>query len=109
MSYKIKSRIWIESDDGMVLGNGRVRLLKAILATGSVSQAAKSIGMSYKKAWNMVDALNNKAEETVVLKSAGGKDGGGTIITDYGKQMIKQFEEANEKTIAYINQLKLFG
>ena len=106
MSYKIKSRIWIECDEGMFLGNGRVRLLKAIDDTGSLSKAAKSIGMSYKKAWNLIDAVNNKAKETVVVRSAGGKDGGGTIVTDYGKALIKQFEEVNAQTIAFINQLK---
>ena len=96
------------SDEGMFLGNGRVQLLKAIENTGSVSQAAKSLGMSYKKAWNLIDAVNNKAQEAVVLKSAGGKDGGGTILTAFGKKMIKQFDEVNAQTIAFINQLKTF-
>jgi molybdate transport system regulatory protein len=109
MNYKIKSRIWIECEEGMFLGNGRVQLLKSIAECGSVSQAAKNLGMSYKKAWNLVDAVNNKAKETVVLRSAGGKDGGGTLLTEYGKQLIKQFEDANAKTIAFINQLNIVG
>ena len=105
MSYKIKSRIWIESNNEMFLGNGCVKLLKAIDDIGSLNKAAKSIGMSYKKAWNLVDAVNSKAKETVVLKSVGGKDGGGTELTPYGKELIRQFEEVNAKTIAFINQL----
>ena len=109
MSYKIKSRIWIESDDGMFLGNGRVRLLKAIDETGSLSKAAKSIGMSYKKAWNLIDSVNKHAEQTVVEKSTGGKDGGGTEVTAYGKELIAQFDALNTDTISFINQQKSFG
>ena len=50
MEYKIKSRIWIEVDGEILLGEGRVSLLKAIEKTGSLSKASKSLGMSYKKA-----------------------------------------------------------
>ena len=109
MSYKIKSRIWIESDEGMFLGNGRVRLLKAIDETGSLSKAAKKMSMSYKKAWNLIDSVNKHAEQTVVKTSTGGKDGGGTEVTDYGKALIAQFEALNAETISFINNQKDFG
>lgn len=109
MNYVTKSRIWIECESGMFLGNGRIRLLKAIDETGSVSQAAKRIGMSYKKAWHLIDAVNTNAKKTVVLRTAGGKAGGGTTLTEYGKSLIKQFEEANRKTIEFVNQLNDFN
>lgn len=107
--YKIKSRIWIESDDGMFLGNGRVKLLKAIDETGSLSKAAKAIGMSYKKAWNLIDSVNKHAQQIVVEKSTGGKDGGGTKVTEYGKELIAQFDALNAETISFINRQKYFG
>jgi molybdate transport system regulatory protein len=107
--YKIKSRIWIETEEGMFLGNGRIRLLKAIDETGSLNKAAKLIGMSYKKAWNLIDSVNNPAVEEVVSKSIGGKDGGGTHVTPYGKKLISQFEQLNQETITFINQSESFG
>ena len=61
--YKIKSRIWVEAGDNVLVGEGRVKLLKAIEIEGSLSKAAKSIGMSYKKAWTLVDAVNKSAKE----------------------------------------------
>ena len=106
--YKIKSRIWIESEEGILLGNGRVKLLKEIDATGSLSKAAKNLGMSYKKAWKLIDSVNKHAEQEVVSKSIGGKDGGGTSLTEYGRKLIAHFEKMNEATIDFINQNKAF-
>ena len=96
MKYKIKSKIWIEVDGQIMLGEGRVRLLKAIKETGSLTKAAKTLNMSYKKAWGLVDAVKSMAKKSVVTKSVGGKNGGGTILTEYGERLIKIFEEINE-------------
>lgn len=109
MSYKVKSRIWIEGEDGMFLGNGRVRLLKAIDETGSLSKAAKTMKLSYKKAWNLIDSVNSNAEEPVVTTSTGGKDGGGAEVTPYGKKLIQQFEDLNSDTITFLNKENPFG
>ncbi len=105
--YKIRSRIWIEVDDTMLLGEGRVKLLKAIEEHGSLSKAAKSIGMSYKKAWTLVDAVNKSAKEAVVTKTIGGQQGGGTIVTPYGKQLVEAFENINKNCWEFLDlQLK---
>ena len=90
--FKIKSRIWIENKESIFLGEGRIQLLKAIETEGSLSKAAKSLNMSYKKAWNLIDAINKTAPNPIVEKSTGGSGGGGTIITPYGKKKISQFE-----------------
>ncbi len=92
MEYKIKGRIWIEADGNILLGKGRVSLLKAIEATGSLSKAAKSLGMSYKKAWTLIDAVNKYAEQPVTTSNIGGKGGGGATLTPYGKKLIRNFE-----------------
>ena len=73
MHYKIKSKIWIESNGKILLGEGRVQLLKAIKETGSLSKASKKLNMSYKKAWGLIDAVNSIAEKEVVIKNIGGK------------------------------------
>ena len=103
MNYKIKSRIWIEVDDNVLLGEGRVRLLKAIDKTGSLSKAAKSLKMSYKKAWTLVDAVNKSANKPFIITTIGGKNGGGAQLTEYGKTMIDAFEEINRDCWKYLD------
>ncbi|MCA0133173.1 winged helix-turn-helix domain-containing protein [Winogradskyella alexanderae] len=104
MSYKIKSRIWIESDKSVFLGEGRVKLLKAIGETGSLSKAAKSLNLSYKKAWSLLDAVNKSAKRPVTTNHIGGKGGGGTELTDYGKSLIFTFDEINKNCWAFLDQ-----
>ncbi len=104
MNYKIKSRIWIEADGNILLGEGRVSLLKAIEITGSLTQAAKSIGMSYKKAWYLIDAVNSRAEKPVTTSSIGGKGGGGAKLTAYGKSLVNTFDTINENCWKFLDE-----
>jgi molybdate transport system regulatory protein len=104
MKYKIKSRIWIEADDNILLGEGRVALLEAIEETGSLSKAAKSLKMSYKKAWSLIDALNSRAERPVITTSIGGKGGGGAKITPYGKALINAFNTVNKNCWKFLDE-----
>ena len=104
MKYSIKSRIWIEVDGEILLGEGRVQLLKAIAKTGSLSKAAKSMGMSYKKAWSLIDAMNARAEKAVVDSAIGGKKGGGSTLTDYGHSLIEVFERINGKCWQFLDE-----
>lgn len=103
MNFKIKSRIWIEADGKVLLGEGRVKLLKAIIEMGSLSKAAKSLQMSYKKAWTLIDAINKSADELVVVTSIGGSGGGGAQITPYGLKMINTFDEINKGCWEYLD------
>lgn len=104
MEYKIKSRIWIEADGHILLGEGRVSLLKGIEETGSLSKAAKSIGMSYKKAWSLIDAVNSRAQKPVITTSIGGKGGGGTELTSYGKSLVRTFEKINKSCWKFLDR-----
>ena len=103
MNYKIKSRIWIEEGDNVLLGEGRVRLLKAIDKTGSLSKAAKSLQISYKKAWTLIDAVNKSSRQPVTVTSIGGEGGGGAILTEYGKKLIIAFDEINKNCWNYLD------
>ncbi|NNC49123.1 MAG: LysR family transcriptional regulator [Flaviramulus sp.] len=103
MNFKIKSRIWIESEENVLLGEGRVHLLKAINKTGSLSKAAKSINLSYKKAWKLLDSVNKSAKHPVTVNSVGGKGGGGAELTDYGKSLVKAFDEINKNCWAFLD------
>ena len=104
MEYKIKSRIWIEAGDNVLVGEGRIKLLKAIDATGSLSKAAKSLKMSYRKAWLLVDSINKSSEQPIVDSSVGGVNGGGTIVTEYGKAIIAAFEKINKDCWTFMDQ-----
>ncbi|MBP0904882.1 winged helix-turn-helix domain-containing protein [Mariniflexile gromovii] len=104
MSYKIKSRIWIECNEHVLLGEGRVQLLKAIDETGSLSKAAKTLNLSYKKAWNLIDSVNKSAKKPVTINSTGGKGGGGAELTEYGKALILVFDEINQNCWEFLDQ-----
>jgi len=104
MEYKIKSRIWIEADKNVLLGEGRVRLLKAVHETGSLSKAAKSLEMSYKKAWTLIDAVNKSANKPVVITSIGGQGGGGAKVTEYGLKLIQVFEDINKSCWNHLDE-----
>ena len=88
---QLKFKIWVESDDEMFLGNGRVNLLQAIGEHGSISAAAKHIGLSYKKAWEQVDHMNALSPEPLVERSTGGAGGGGTLLTEQGEKLVQEF------------------
>ena len=104
MDYKIKSRIWIESENNVLLGEGRVQLLKAINETGSLSKAAKSINISYKKAWGLLDSINKSAKKPVTINSIGGKGGGGAELTQYGKALILAFDDINKNCWEFLDK-----
>ncbi|GAA3590681.1 LysR family transcriptional regulator [Flavivirga amylovorans] len=104
MGYKIKSRIWIESENNVLLGEGRVHLLKAIQETGSLSKAAKSLSISYKKAWQLLDSVNKSAKKPVTINSIGGKGGGGAELTEYGKSLVNAFDEINKNCWAFLDK-----
>lgn len=87
----LKGRLLLEKDGASFLGGRRVDLLEAIAETGSISAAARTVGMSYKGAWDAVDAINNQSEHPLVICSVGGKDGGGTRLTEQGQQIIRLF------------------
>jgi len=104
MAYKIKSRIWIESENNVLLGEGRVHLLKAIQKNGSLSKAAKSLNISYKKAWKLLDSVNKSAKKPVTINSIGGKGGGGAELTEYGKSLVKAFDEINRNCWKFLDE-----
>ncbi len=95
MKFKIKSRVWIETEEGVFLGEGRIRLLKLVDELGSISKAAKELKMSYKKAWFLLDSMNKQAPMLVLIRKTGGKNGGGAELTKYGKKIINDFETLN--------------
>lgn len=89
--YRVRGRIWIEGSEGTFLGYGRVVLLERIRDYGSISAAARSMEMSYRHAWKLVDSMNRQSDTPVVEKTTGGKGGGGAVLTEAGVQAIEMF------------------
>ena len=78
-------------------GPGKIFLLETIIETGSISSAAKKIGMSYRKAWKLIDDLNKLSNKRLVITNTGGKGAGGTKITEEGKSLIKLYRRIEKK------------
>jgi molybdate transport system regulatory protein len=100
------ARLVVEKDGAAFLGQTRVSLLEKIEETGSINRAAKEIGVSYKAAWDSIDAMNNVADDPLVVRSTGGKNGGGTSVTENGKRFIRAFrtiEDEYQKSLEAVN------
>ena len=83
----------------------RIRLLHAIEKHGSISKAAKAVPMSYKSAWEAVDAMNSLSPEPIVIRETGGKDGGGTTITAYGVMLLENYALLREEHSRFLARL----
>jgi molybdate transport system regulatory protein len=86
------------------MGPGRAELLEKIAESGSISAAARDMGMSYRRAWQLVEAINKSFSQQVVVTAIGGKRGGGTQITDFGKDVISRFRAMEDKASATISK-----
>lgn len=100
--YHIDFRIWIYTEKDKFLGKGRVELLERIDKTGSIYNAAKEMKMSYRQAWQMVKEINERANTPLVEKKLGGKGGGGTFLTEAGKDVITKFHKLQNKVKTFI-------
>lgn len=88
---KLTGRIWLETQEGPVLGAGRVELLERIQLSGSLRQAAIQMKMSYKQAWDMIQHMNEQLQAPVIVAQRGGKGGGNATVTENGLKAIKLF------------------
>lgn len=88
----VGGEFWLGDGQSARFTRQRVALLAALEQSGSITRAARAVGLSYKAAWEAVDALNNLAETPLVARSAGGKGGGGTRLTPAGLRLVASFE-----------------
>src|SRR5690349_5213529 len=102
--YKVTGSLWIECEGERFFGPGRVELLQKIEETGSINKAAKAMGMSYKKAWEMISALNVQASKPFVITQTGGQKGGGSIVTAEAKQLIEFHKRLRERFHEFLDR-----
>lgn len=84
------------------MGPGRAALLAHIARTGSISSAARAMGMSYRRAWQLVESLNKSFARPVVVTEVGGRRGGGAVVTTLGKRVVKLYRMMENKASAAI-------
>ena len=83
------------------IGSGKIALLEAIRDTGSISAAARKLGMSYRRAWVLVDDLNRRLSKSVVLAAPGGKHGGGTMLSPTGHKLVGLYRDIERKALRH--------
>ena len=93
----VQFRVRITKGDDIAIGPGKVDLLEAIGKTGSITSAAKALGMSYRRAWLLVDTMNRCFKEPIVDAEAGGQRGGGTRLTTTGRDVIRLYRAIERK------------
>lgn len=95
--YTVEGHIWVEGAEGTFLGVGRVILLEKIREYGSITRAAASLEMSYRKAWELVESMNRQAGKPLVVAQTGGRGGGGAVLTEAGERAIMLFTGLDEE------------
>ncbi len=103
-AYTIKGRLWIEGKSGTFIGFGRVVLLERIKRYGSITNAAKSMKISYRHAWELVDSMNSQSKTPLVKTATGGKNGGGAKLTETGHTAIVEFWTLYKKLARFLER-----
>lgn len=96
--------LWLRADGETLAGAARIALLAAIGETGSITAAAKAVGLSYKAAWEAVDAMNNLAGVALVVRATGGKGGGGTTLTPRAERLIATYRALEHEHRKFIER-----
>lgn len=102
---RVGGRVWVEKDGRTYLAWGRVVLLERIEQCGSISAAARSMGISYRHAWLLVEQINALSPASLVVAQKGGKKGGGASLTQEGKQAVQGFWYLVEKFEAFLRDV----
>lgn len=102
---ELAGSLWVQRDGQKVFAEERIALLEKIHELGSITHAAKAVGISYKTAWDVVNLMNNLADRPLVERNAGGKGGGGTVVTEAGLEVIRQFHIFSEEHRRFLQNI----
>jgi molybdate transport system regulatory protein len=106
----LKPQIRILFRKAIAMGPGKADLLRAIDETGSISAAARQMEMSYRRAWLLVDTMNQAFKSPVVVTLTGGKAGGGAAVTEFGREVLQRYSALEEKASASVaRELRSFS
>ena len=91
----VNGAVWIERDGVKYFGPGPYELLQKVDATGSIHEAAREMGLSYRKAWMIISRLNKITGRPMVVTRAGGRQGGGSVVTADAQELMKKYRQVN--------------
>jgi molybdate transport system regulatory protein len=91
-------RFRVDLGPELAIGPGKIALLESIDTTGSLSEAARALGMSYRRAWQLLDSLNSSLREPVTHAQKGGSHGGGSRLTAFGRRVIRVYRAFDAET-----------
>lgn len=97
---RLKLRMRVTAGELIAVGPGKIALLEALAETGSITAAAKSLEMSYRRAWLLIDELNRALKQPAVASATGGQHGGGSELTETGRQLIALYRGIEEQALA---------
>ena len=101
---EVRSKIWIEIGGEPVFGRGRRFLLEAIDAQGSINQAAKEAGVSYRKALSHIQAMEQRLGIALVVRQTGGRNGGGAALTPEARSFLGKFEQMEKDLREHVDE-----
>lgn len=104
---RLKITLRVDFDSAHSIGPGKVALLEKMRDSGSLSQAARELDMSYRRAWQLLASLNQTFREPLVLTSTGGSGGGGTTLTEFGEAIVAAYRQFEKET--NVRAEKYFG
>ncbi len=94
---EVRAKLWLEKDSKFILGVGRAEILRNVRDTGSISKAAKAMGMSYSHAWSEIREMSRALGVPVIETGRGGRNGGSSKLTEAGEVILDKFEKEMEK------------
>jgi molybdate transport repressor ModE-like protein len=94
---ELKWKVWLEAEGKKIFGKGPQELLKKVDELGSLRQAAAAMEMSYSKAWTIISRLEISLDFELLEKQIGGSDGGGSELTVEGKELLRKYQEIEER------------
>ncbi|HNT39673.1 MAG TPA: TOBE domain-containing protein [Rubrivivax sp.] len=106
---QLQAALWLEIDGQSLGGPDRMALLSAVARQGSITHGARAVGVSYKTAWDAIDAMNEAAGTPLVERSTGGRGGGGTRLTEHGQRLVARFEQLSAAHERFVGLLTTHG
>lgn len=105
-NLRIRSKIWIEDETGKVIfGQGRLKILEAVIRCGSIHAAAKELKMSYRAVWGKLKDTEERLGRPLLVRQVGGPSGGGSELTPLGKDLVEKFNDLQVRAATEVEHL----
>lgn len=99
-SFSVRSSVWlVDAAGNVVFGIGRMRILEAIRRTGSISAAARDLGMGYRAVWGRIRATEERLGASLLVKNIGGTNGGGSSLTPFALELMDRFRDIHHEVM----------